>query len=164
MLLVDDILLFPVHSILWVFREISEIAQKELTGEATSITEQLRVLYMQLETGRITEAEFDAGEKVLLDRLDAIESRMKDEGETDDEDETEELDEDETEESGVVGRTTGKTQPPAPRLPRCISRRWPRTALCCWSPPTRPTLCATAWLDMCPPASCRSWNWTRSNA
>jgi hypothetical protein len=103
MLLVDDILLFPVHSILWVFREISEIAQKELTGEATSITE-------QLETGRITEAEFDAGEKVLLDRLDAIESRMKDEGETDDEDETEELDEDETEESGVVGRTTGKTQ------------------------------------------------------
>jgi hypothetical protein len=110
MLLVDDILLFPVHSILWVFREISEIAQKELTGEATSITEQLRVLYMQLETGRITEAEFDAGEKVLLDRLDAIESRMKDEGETDDEDETEELDEDETEESGVVGRTTGKTQ------------------------------------------------------
>jgi hypothetical protein len=65
---------------------------------------------MQLETGRITEAEFDAGEKVLLDRLDAIESRMKDEGETDDEDETEELDEDETEESGVVGRTTGKTQ------------------------------------------------------
>ena len=110
MLLVDDILLFPVHSIMWVFREIGEIAQKELDGEATSITEQLRVLYMQLETGRITEAEFDAGEKVLLDRLDAIESRMKDEGETDDEDETEELDEDETEESGVVGRTTGKTQ------------------------------------------------------
>ena len=42
MLLVDDILLFPVHSILWVFREIGEIAQKELAGEAKSITEQLR--------------------------------------------------------------------------------------------------------------------------
>jgi hypothetical protein len=111
---VDDILLFPVHSIMWVFREISEIAQKELDGEATSITEQLRVLYMQLETGRITEAEFDAAEKHLLDRLDAIESRKEDEGETDepddDENEMEVPDEDNSEESGVVGRVVGETQ------------------------------------------------------
>jgi hypothetical protein len=84
MLLVDDILLFPVHSIMWVFREIGEIAQKELAGEATSITEQLRILYMQLETGRISEAEFDVGEKLLLDRLEAIESRLEDEDEPDD--------------------------------------------------------------------------------
>ncbi len=104
MLLVDDILLFPVHSILWVFREIGEIAQKELAGEATSITEQLRVLYMQLETGRISEAEFDAGEKLLLDRLDAIESRLEDEGET------EEPDEDEPDESGATGWVSGETQ------------------------------------------------------
>jgi hypothetical protein len=89
MLLVDDILLFPVHSIMWVFREI---------------TEQLRVLYMQLETGRITEAEFDAREKLLLDRLDAIESRREDE------DETEVPDEDNSEESGVVGRVVGETE------------------------------------------------------
>jgi hypothetical protein len=102
MLLVDDILLFPVHSILWVFREIGEIAQKELAGEATSITEQLRILYMQLETGRITEAEFNAGEKLLLDRLDAIEVRL--------EDETEEAHEDEDEEPEVMGRVAGKTQ------------------------------------------------------
>jgi hypothetical protein len=79
MLLVDDILFFPVH------------------GEATSITEQLRILYMQLETGRITEAEFEAGEKVLLDRLDLIESRM------DDESNTEESDDDEAEESDRQG-------------------------------------------------------------
>jgi hypothetical protein len=96
MLLVDDILLFPVNSILWVFREIGKIAQEELAGEAKTITEQLRMLYMQLETGRITEEEFEAGEKRLLDRLDAIESRMADE------DDTEELDE--TEESVAVGR------------------------------------------------------------
>src|ERR1039458_287948 len=78
MLLVDDILFFPIHSIMWVFKEVGEIAQKELAGEATSITEQLRILYMQLETGRITEAEFEAGEKVLLDRLDLLESRQGD--------------------------------------------------------------------------------------
>ncbi len=98
MLLVDDILLFPVHSILWVFREIGQIAQEELAGEAKSITEQLRILYMQLETGRITELEFEAGEKRLLDRLEAIESRLADE------DKTNEPDEDETEESVEAGR------------------------------------------------------------
>ena len=97
MLLVDDILFFPVNSILWVFKEIGEIAEKELAGEATSITEQLRILYMQLETGRITEAEFEAAEKVLLDRLELIESRM------DDEDNTEESDDGQAEESDRPG-------------------------------------------------------------
>ena len=84
MLLVDDILFFPVQSILWIFKEIGKIAHEELAGEAQSITEQLRMLYMQLETGRITEEQFEAGEKLLLDRLDAIESRMLDEEEPDD--------------------------------------------------------------------------------
>jgi hypothetical protein len=81
MLLVDDILFAPVSSILWIFREINKIAQEELDGEAQSITEQLRLLYMQLETGRITEQQFDAEEKLLLDRLDAIDSRLKGEQE-----------------------------------------------------------------------------------
>jgi Gas vesicle protein G len=77
MLLVDDILFFPVTSIFWIFREINKIAHDELAGEAQSISEQLRVLYMQLETGRITEAQFDAEEKLLLDRLDVIDRRLK---------------------------------------------------------------------------------------
>ena len=79
MLLVDDILFFPVTGILWIFREVGKIAHNELAGEAQSITEQLRLLYMRLETGQITETEFDAEEKLLLDRLDAISSRLKDE-------------------------------------------------------------------------------------
>ncbi len=83
MLLVDDILCGPVSSILWIFREISKIAHEELAGEAQSITEQLRLLYMRLETGRITEQQFDAEETLLLDRLDAIESRLEGEDEPD---------------------------------------------------------------------------------
>lgn len=82
MLLVDDILFFPVSSILWIFREIHKTAEKELAGEEESITEQLRLLYMQLETGRISEPEFDAAEKRLLDRLDAIQSRLEGEEES----------------------------------------------------------------------------------
>jgi len=81
MLLVDDILFFPVTSILWIFREIDKIAHEELDGQGQAINEQLRLLYMQLETGRITEQQFDAEEKLLLDRLDAIDSRLKDEEE-----------------------------------------------------------------------------------
>ena len=77
MLLVDDILCFPLSGILWIFREIDKIAREELDGEAQSVTEQLRLLYMQLETGRITEQQFDAEEKILLDRLDAIDSRLE---------------------------------------------------------------------------------------
>jgi len=78
MLLVDDIVLFPVQSILWIFREISKIAHEELAGEAQSITEQLRLLYMQLETGRLSEEKFAAEEKRLLDRLDAVHDRLGD--------------------------------------------------------------------------------------
>lgn len=101
MLLVDDILFFPVQSLLWVFREISKIAHEELAGEAKSVNEQLRLLYMQLETGRITEAQFDAEESILLDRLDAIQERMsgdeeeEEDGEGEDEDDTGDDSEDE---------------------------------------------------------------------
>ena len=84
MLLVDDILCSPFSGILWVFREISKIAHEELDGEGQLINEQLRLLYMELETGRITEEQFDAQEKLLLDRLDAIDSRLEDEGEFED--------------------------------------------------------------------------------
>ena len=93
MLLVDDLLFAPVTSILWIFREISKIAQEELAGESQSITEQLRLLYMQLETGRITEQQFDAEETLLLDRLDAIDSRLEDEEEPEETDTAEDQDE-----------------------------------------------------------------------
>lgn len=76
MLLVDDILLSPARGILWIFREIHKAAQKEMASEEESITEQLRLLYMQLETDRISTQQFDTEEKILLDRLDAVETRQ----------------------------------------------------------------------------------------
>ncbi len=98
MLLIDDLLLSPVNGILWVFREINKVAHEELANEAQSVTESLRQLYMELETGRIAEDEFDAREKLLLDRLEALESggdADSDEADTDEEssDEAEEEDE-----------------------------------------------------------------------
>jgi hypothetical protein len=75
MLLLDDILLFPIKSFFWMFREIHNAAQEELASETEDITAELSELYMMLETGRITEEEFDAREKELLDRLDEIQER-----------------------------------------------------------------------------------------
>ena len=75
MVLVDDILMFPFSSILWIFREIHNTAQEELATEADSITAELSHLYMRLETGKISEEEFAAEEKTLLDRLETIQKR-----------------------------------------------------------------------------------------
>ncbi len=74
MFLVDDLLLSPIKGIFWVFREIHDAAQQELAGEGEAITAALSELYMRLETGQITEAKFDAQEKVLLDRLDRLQA------------------------------------------------------------------------------------------
>jgi len=75
MLIIDDILLSPIKGIFWIFRELHKAAQEELATEAETITQELSELYMMLETGRITEEEFDAREKELLDRLDEIQER-----------------------------------------------------------------------------------------
>ena len=75
MLLVDDLLFSPFTSLLWLFREIHNRAQQERAGEAETVTRSLSELYMKLDTGAITEEEFAAEEKQLLDRLDAIELR-----------------------------------------------------------------------------------------
>ena len=75
MLLIDDILLFPINSIFWVFRKIHGAVQNELDTEIEDITAKLSEIYMMLETGVLTEAEFDAIEKELLDRLDELQDR-----------------------------------------------------------------------------------------
>ena len=74
-MLIDDLLLFPVRGIFWIFRELHDAAQKELAAEEESITTGLSELYMMLETDRISDVEFDAQERVLLDRLELIERR-----------------------------------------------------------------------------------------
>jgi hypothetical protein len=72
MLLIDDILLSPMRGIYWIFQEIYNAALEETANEADAITVELSELYMMLETGRISEQEFDSREKDLLDRLEAI--------------------------------------------------------------------------------------------
>jgi hypothetical protein len=72
MLIVDDILLFPMRGLLWVFEEIKDAAEQELRQEAQTITWQLQQLYAMLEAGKIKTEEFDRREAELLDKLDRI--------------------------------------------------------------------------------------------
>jgi hypothetical protein len=77
MVLVDDLLKFPITGLVWIARQVQNAAQEELANESESITAELSQLYMMLETGKISEDEFAAGERTLLERLDKIEEREK---------------------------------------------------------------------------------------
>ena len=75
MLIVADILLSPLHGILWIVREVHEAAKQEVAGQSEALTAELRELYMLLETGGISEPEYEAREKALLDRLQGLRQR-----------------------------------------------------------------------------------------
>ena len=78
MFLLDKLLLSPLYGTLWAARQVHNALRQERAAEPGRITADLSELYMMLETGRITEAEFAAREKELLDRLERIEPRKDD--------------------------------------------------------------------------------------
>jgi hypothetical protein len=72
MLLIDDLLLAPLHGLLWVARKVDDALGQEQEREEEELKERLRELYLRLESGQLEEQEFEAREAELLDRLDAI--------------------------------------------------------------------------------------------
>lgn len=80
MLLLDDILLAPIRGVLWVCEKVEAAAQDAVAGDEAELTNELRELYLLLETGRISEVEFDGREAALLDRLDAIRQETASDG------------------------------------------------------------------------------------
>ena len=68
--LIDSFLLFIAEKIL-------EQAEKELMNE-DEVRQELRELYEQLESGRITVGEFEKREEDLVKRLEEIEEYKKD--------------------------------------------------------------------------------------
>ncbi|HVX61371.1 MAG TPA: gas vesicle protein GvpG [Pirellulales bacterium] len=80
MFLLDDILFSPVRGLMSVFRSLHDAAQEELAHEAESIRNQLSEMYVQLETGQVSEEEFDRCERELLERLEKLDARGGDYG------------------------------------------------------------------------------------
>lgn len=77
MLLIDAILLAPLHGVLWVARKIDDAVKQEEEQEEEELKARLRELYLRLESGQLEEPEFEAQEAELLDRLDAIAARRE---------------------------------------------------------------------------------------
>ena len=76
MFLIDDILLSPAKGLFYIFKQIHKAAEEEFLDEE-NITAVLSELYMMLETGKITEEEFNNRESELLNRLEQIEEYKK---------------------------------------------------------------------------------------
>jgi hypothetical protein len=81
MFLIDDLALAPAKFVLWVVRQVEEAARQELGGEKQRLTAELSQLHAMLESGRLSEDEFDARERIILDRLDALEEQLAGGGE-----------------------------------------------------------------------------------
>src|SRR3990167_7177259 len=76
MFLIDDVLLSPAKGMFYIFKQIHKAAEEEFLDEENVLAE-LSELYMMLETGKITEEEFNNRESELLNRLEQIEEYKK---------------------------------------------------------------------------------------
>ena len=77
MILIDNLFLLPFKGLLSLAKRVQEMVEEETAQEKDSITQELTELYMMLETGQITDEEFDNKESELLDRLDELEAEEK---------------------------------------------------------------------------------------
>ena len=74
--LLDDIILAPVKGVIFIAEQIHAQAMEELLDE-DGVRQELRELYMLLETGKISEAEFEEREAALVERLEELEAYKK---------------------------------------------------------------------------------------
>jgi len=72
MFLIDDLLAAPLHGLLFVLKKIDQAVQEEVAADERAIMAELSALHRALDTGAITQADFDAREQVLLQRLDRL--------------------------------------------------------------------------------------------
>jgi len=71
MFLIDDILLAPLKSVIWLGKKINEVVEREVSDEGR-IKERLMELQLRFELDEITEDEYNMQESELLARLDEI--------------------------------------------------------------------------------------------
>jgi hypothetical protein len=72
MFIIDDLLAAPIRSLMFVLKKVNEAVQKELEAEEKAIMASLTALHRELDSGAITEEEFDAREQELLGRLEGL--------------------------------------------------------------------------------------------
>ena len=76
MFLLDDILLAPVHGVMWLGGKLNEVIQHEANDEG-KLKENLLELQAKLDLGEISEDEYRRQETTLLERLEAIQEEKE---------------------------------------------------------------------------------------
>jgi len=79
MFFLDDILLSPFTSLMWICRELKKAVDQENVNVKDKLSDELSRLYMLLETGQINEADFETRETEILDELDRLAGLSEDE-------------------------------------------------------------------------------------
>jgi hypothetical protein len=92
-ILIDDLLFAPITGLVALARELQRAALEEQKQLAAATRQELADLYRALETGAVTEEEFDRREGPLLDRLDALEAEGEGGDEAEEAEEAEEVEE-----------------------------------------------------------------------
>ncbi len=64
----------PLKGLIWVAKKIQASAEQEITAKREATRAELSSLYMMMDTGKITEEEFDKREHELLDQLDKLDN------------------------------------------------------------------------------------------
>ena len=76
MFLLDDILLAPLHGVIWMGRKLNEVIQHEENNESR-LKENLLELQTKLMMDEISEDEYRRQETALLERLEAIQEEKE---------------------------------------------------------------------------------------
>src|SRR5215471_16128314 len=71
MFLIDDLIMAPGKAVFFLFESLAKKAREEWLDEAP-IRQELQELYVLLETGKISEKQFEARECLLVERLEQI--------------------------------------------------------------------------------------------
>jgi hypothetical protein len=72
MFVVDSLLMAPARGLMFILREVAKAADAEQEGERRTVMADLAALHRALDSGEVTEEEFDTQEATLLERLDRM--------------------------------------------------------------------------------------------
>lgn len=76
MLLLDDLLLFPISGFKFIMRTLQRAAEEEYTDDAP-LKERLLELQLSLENGDISETEYAQAEREILQQLREVQARRR---------------------------------------------------------------------------------------
>jgi hypothetical protein len=72
MFILDDILLSPMKGMVALCRKVEEAARQELENREKNTMSALGELHRRLETGQISEADFDVEETRLIEQMEEL--------------------------------------------------------------------------------------------